>query len=224
MRLLLRKHLKDMPDEYLIDDIIKKYDELKSGSNNFDDIIQNDKLNIDLEKLLSYYKFLFACLKIYNSIDQESFLKEVNLVYEKNETIFWKEVFEYLTYCVSAQDDTKFLRDMGVEDFTSLVEYTFYNRILKNSFVNLGKWPIEEIASCKKTINTFLYRMIIDAYDFESLVVHMDLLFQFGKKKYEIIWNLCEKYKSELVMKEIINELCSLESLLSKQQSNNPDN
>jgi len=97
-----------------------------------------------------------------------------------------------------------------IDKFYDLIEYTFNRHILYNNIIKEYKeWDREKIKIVEKTINTFLQCMIIDFNDLDTAIYDLDLRFQFGREKYQFIWNLCEKNKQYLMMKQIINSLNS---------------
>jgi len=206
----LLKYITSDAQKDKVDDVIDKLFLLKNVSHNFNDIIENEKIMLDYKTLDLFYDFLYAFKKIYTSVNLENFIDELDEITSDNEITFWKNILKSFNNIKIIEVQTVFLREMNIDKFYDLIEYTFNRHILYNNIIKEYKeWDREKIKIVEKTINTFLQCMIIDFNDLDTAIYDLDLRFQFGREKYQFIWNLCEKNKQYLMMKQIINSLNS---------------
>lgn len=193
-----------------IDVVIEKLLLLKKETNNFNDIVKDEKIVLNYKALDLFYNFLYAYKEIYTFVNTGDFLDELDKLDYDNEIIFWKSIIKSFNQIRITNSQTLFLREMNIDVFSDLVEYTFNRHVLYQNIIKEYKeWDREKIKITEKTINTFLQCMIVDFNDLDTALYDLDLRFQFSREKYEFIWNLCEKNKMYLMMKQITELLYS---------------
>lgn len=208
---LLIKYISPTVQKELVDDAVKKFQILKEESENLNRFFRTKKMMLDFKTIEPFYDFLYAFHKICDMVDQKEFIKEIENVSSGNEIEFWNSIFQYFEGVKIAETETIFLRNMDIENFKDLVTHTFDTNILRECFLkNYKGWNKEEVNITRRTINTFLYKMVDEFYDFDTAIYILDIKFQFSKEKYQYIWELCEKNKMYLMLKnltEMVDEI-----------------
>lgn len=181
---------------------------LKGRTDNFNKLIKDDNIILGSEVVGVFYDFLYAYSEIYDYMDNNKLLEEVKKTFSNNEIVFWNSVIQYFDITKIIRNQTVFLKNMQMSEFTDIVSYTFQNYICYNgSIKKYKKWNEDEIKITIRTINTFLECAIDDFTNFEDTVYTLDLRFQFGKEKYEYIWNMFKEVKLYLMLKNITEKL-----------------
>lgn len=208
MENLLKKYISQNVQKELLEDVINKLQILKEKTDNLNRLFKNQKMALDLKTIEPFYNFLHAYHKICDMVNQTEFIKELETVSSGNEIEFWNSIFQYFEVSKIAESETVFLREMDFNDFKDLVSYTFNANILHESFLkDYKEWDSEKINITRRTINTFLYHIIDDFLDFDTSIYILDIKFQFSNEKYKYIWELCEKNKMYLMLKNITEQV-----------------
>lgn len=201
----LLKYLTSDIQKEKIDDVVNKFIILKKVSQNFKSLFEDNEIVLNQKTMEPFYNFLYSFREIYESINMEDFSKDLDKLPPDIENSFWKNIIENFNYLKVIKAQTSFLREMNIESFSDLMAYTFDNYIMCNGILKKYKeWDINKIRIAERTINTFLKFIIFDFNNFETALYDLDLRFQFSKEKYQFIWDLFEKNKLYLMMKQII--------------------
>lgn len=188
--------------------LIKNYGKLKSLSNNFNDLIEDEviKLNYKTEKI--FYDFLLDFNDIYPCFDTNKFEEVLTEKYHGKEAFFLKNVCQYSELNKLIREQTKFLRILKDDEFEDLISYTFNNCILYNSIIEQYKaWTASDVNIVRKTINTILSSVINDFEDFNMAFLEAKIRFEFSDYQFKFIWDLCEKNKIYLMLKNITEKI-----------------
>lgn len=208
MEQILKKYINGQIRDEIFLSFTKNYNILKERSNQFADIIKDGNITINSKFFDLFYDFIFSYDKIRMSIKTNEFIDELNEFASDNELYFWNSVIEYFDFIDIVKEKTNFLADMDFSSFQDVVSYTFNNNILHNNFVKEYKsWDKEQVRTVQKTINTVLSSMIGDFYDYKTTTHDFKMKFGFEEEKYKYIWDLCEKNKVYLMLKNITEKL-----------------
>lgn len=191
-----------------VEKLIKYYETLKKESNNFDDLVGDEKIKLNYKTEKIFYDFLFAFNDVFLYMNTNKFEEEINQSNHSKESIFFKIVLEYFEYNQFVKNQTNFLRILEIDEFEDLVEHTFNNYILFNGIINnYKKWNTNEINVVRKFINTILSYMI-DQFDNTTVAfLETKIKFDFTERQFDFVWNLCEKNKKYLMLKNITEKL-----------------
>ena len=211
MENLLVKYISHNIQKDLIDDTLNKLSILKAESDNLNNLIKNEKISFDSKTIKPFYNFLYAYYKICDSVNKTEFITELEKVSSGNEVEFWKSIINFFDRTKIAEAETAFLKEMNILDFKDLISHTFKTNVLYGSFLtNYKNWSQEQVNIARRTINTFLYSMIQHFNDYTTTIYIMDIKFHFEEEKYKYIWELCEKDKIYLMLKNITETLDDL--------------
>lgn len=205
---LLKKYITSKASNELFEDAIDKLNKLKKQTDNFKIILKNKKIILTYKNRKLFSDFLYSFYCIYKFINIDGFITELKDTSSESEMFFWNSVIDYVESSNISNKETTFLREMDIDKFKDLVMFIFNKNILYNGYLEEYKeWDIEKIKVTWKTLNTFLYNMIDEFNDLESLQFDLNIKFKFNKEKYEYIWNLCEQNKIYLMLKNITEKL-----------------
>lgn len=209
----LLKHISSTLPKTKLDNVINKFQALKEKSNNFDKIFENDKMILSDNLIDIFYDFLYSFKGIMESVNLNDFSNELDDLPSDNEIKFWKKIILNIKSIKVINSQTLFLKNMEIDDFNDLITHTFNHYIMYNSITKEYKqWDKIKIRIAEKTIKTFLHCMILDFNDLDTALYYdLHLRFEFSKEKYQIIWDLCEKNKLYLMMKQITESIYSEE-------------
>lgn len=207
----LLNYLKTNNPTYLIIDLIEKLKILKNETNNFSEIIKEQKIVLNYKTIKIFYDFLYAFKKVYKSINFEELLSETQKIESDIELKFWNNIIKNFIQVKIIEDQTKFLKELDFEKFKDLIEHTFNNYILYNGIISDYKdWNRDDVKIAKKTINTFLECVVTDFNNYETVIFDLDYKLEFSNEKYQYIWYLCEKNKMYLIMKNLTEKITEL--------------
>ena len=208
MEKIIRSVISKEAPENIVKELIKYYEIIKTESNNFDNLVDDEKIKLNYKTENIFYEFLFLFNETFPYVDSKKIEEEINKKLYDKEATFFKIVLEYIEFNNIVKNETNFLRELNSDEFEDLVEYAFNNYILYNGTINsYKKWNIGEINILRKTLNTILSNMIDDFENPSTAFLETRMKFDFTQQQFNFIWSLCEKNKIFLMLKNITEKL-----------------
>lgn len=204
----ITKYISASVSQEILNSITSKLETLKKSTKNFSKLINHGKISLSSDNIMEFYDFLHSYSEVHSFVDSSKFIHEIENTSTETELLFWNAIISYFDFANTVLSQTCFLREMNFENFCDIVKYTFENYILCDNLISKDKtWNKDEIMITRKTIGTFLTNMTEKFYNFETTIYDLDMMFHFSTEKYQFIWELCERNKIYLMLKNITEKL-----------------